>query len=86
MGISMVLSESLLLEAQRTLDDLRREGLIPFPLIAYTLKPIDQVNWYEIGFYDSRLHSIAVNWEQESDFSQQFRTAVLDAFRSRSKS
>jgi len=69
--------EVLRLEAQQTLDDLLKDDLIPFELTARKIES-DDSGLYVIRFYDSRLFSITVAWEEGQSFKDIFRAAVLD--------
>jgi len=69
--------EVLRLEAQQTLDDLLKDDLIPFELTARKIES-DDSGQYVIRFYDSRLFSITVAWEEGQSFKDIFRAAVLD--------
>ena len=69
--------EVLKLEAQQTLDDLLKDELIPFKLTAQKIES-DDSGQYVVRFYDSRLFSIAVAWEEGQSFKDIFRAAVVD--------
>ena len=69
--------EVLRLEAQLTLDDLLKDGLIPFELTARKIES-DESGQYVVRFHDSRLFSITVGWEEGQSFSDIFRAAVLE--------
>jgi hypothetical protein len=70
-----VASESLHVEAQQSLDELRQEELLPFPLVAHKL--IDETHGvYTVLFYDSRLHSVMVRWKEGESFKAAVRAAV----------
>lgn len=68
--------EGLRLEAQQTLDDLLKDGLIPFELTARTIESEDD-GQYVIRFHDSRFFSISVAWDEGQSFRDNFRAAVL---------
>jgi hypothetical protein len=67
---------SMKLGAQQTLDELFVEGLIPFKLSARLVESIGMEE-YIVRFYDSRLYSVDVSWQQGEAFSAVFRTAIL---------
>jgi hypothetical protein len=70
-------TEQLKLEAQAALDELMREGQLPFELEAREV--ISEVpSQYTIRFFDSRLHSISVTWETGQSFKEVVRAAVMD--------
>jgi hypothetical protein len=68
--------DSLHVEAQQALDELRREELLPFPLVAHKLTEAGPGD-YVIAFYDSRLRSVAVQWQEGESFKLAVRAAVL---------
>jgi len=71
-----VSSESLHVEAQLALDELRQEELLPFPLVAHKL--IDETHGdYTVVFYDSRLNSVIVRWKEGESFKAAVRSAVV---------
>jgi hypothetical protein len=73
-------SDSLAVEAQQALDELRKEGVLPFPLVAY--KVLDGgLGDYIVHFYDSRLHSVTVQWHEGQSFKAKVRIAVQEALR-----
>lgn len=67
------------LGAQETLDELFVEGLIPFKLSARLVESLGMEE-YIVRFYDSRLYSVDVSWQQGEVFSAVFRTAILARF------
>ena len=67
------------LGAQQTLDELFEEGLIPFKLSAQLVESLGMEE-YIIRFYDSRLYSVDVSWQQGEAFSAVFRAAILARF------
>ncbi len=71
-------SESLSVEVQQALDELRKEEVLPFPLVAY--KVLDGgLGDYTVHFYDSRLHSVTVHWFEGESFKAAVRAAVQTA-------
>jgi hypothetical protein len=68
---------SLISQAQLLLDKLFNEQLIPFKL---TAEKVDRVgaDEYIVRFYDSRLRSVDVSWQDGQSFEDVFRVAVLD--------
>lgn len=75
----MASSEPLLLTAQRVLDELRKDQLIPFPLVAFKMDSPSAPGSYRIRFYDSRLYGVDVDWRPGESFKDLFRAAVLKA-------
>jgi hypothetical protein len=69
-------TDLLKLEAQAALDELRNKGLLPFALEARML--VSEGSQHTIRFYDSRLHSITVSYEEGQSFKEIVRAAVLD--------
>ena len=64
-------------EAQKVLDSLLEEGLLPFKLTVGSL--LDQgSSQYRVHFYDSRIRSVKFSWQENESFSEVFRAAVLD--------
>jgi hypothetical protein len=63
-------------EIQPLLDELLREGLIPFALTAYSTQSNDG-GGYLISFNDSRIHSCKFSWKEGEDFKEIVRAAVL---------
>lgn len=63
-------------EAQKVLDKLWNEELIPFPLTVgkITRDSIKQT----IHFYDSRIHTAHLSSDEDQPFSDRVRGAVLD--------
>ena len=70
-------TDPLRLEAQAALDELMKEGRLPFTLEARKIDA-DGSSRYTIRFHDSRLHSITVAWEAGQSFKDIVRAAVLD--------
>ncbi len=70
-------TDQLNLEAQATLDELMQEHELPFKLEARDLVS-EGSSQYTIRFFDSRLHSITVIWEEGQSFKEIVRVAVLD--------
>jgi len=68
--------ESIRVEAQQALDELRKEELLPFPLAAYKLTD-EGLGEYTVNFCDSRLHSVIVRWQEGQSFKAAVRAAVL---------
>ncbi|HEY3040825.1 MAG TPA: hypothetical protein VGJ66_18955 [Pyrinomonadaceae bacterium] len=68
--------DSLHVEAQQALDELRREELLPFPLVAHRLTEAGPGD-YVIAFYDSRLRWVTVQWQEGESFKLAVRAAVL---------
>ncbi len=63
-------------EAQEVLDDLWREGLIPFSLsVGRITKASDE---YTIHFFDSRISTALVPFTEGQNFKDSVRSAVLD--------
>ena len=62
---------------QQVLDELLRENLIPFALIAYGVNTNGQGE-YVVPFNDSRIHSCRFFWKDGEDFKQVVRAAVLE--------
>jgi hypothetical protein len=67
---------SLISQAQLSLDKLFNEGQIPFKL---TADKVDRVgaDEYIVRFYDRRLRSVDVSWQEGEPFEDVFRVAVL---------
>ena len=63
-------------DTQQVLDDLYREHLIPFKLIAQQVTR-ESPREFRIRFYDSRLHSVVVETDQTARLEEQVRSAVL---------
>jgi hypothetical protein len=63
-------------DAQLTLDELFREHLLPFKLVAYEVEAIGPEE-YIVRFHDSRLHSLDVSCSEGQCFREVFRAAVL---------
>ena len=64
-------------EAQKAIDELLSEHLIPFKLRAEKVASEDSAE-YTIWFFDSRLHSVTVPWKAGQSFKEKVRAAVLD--------
>jgi hypothetical protein len=64
-------------EAQQVLDELFREGLLPFELFARQLVPTGTRDC-QVLFHDSRLHSVKVSYLKAQRFRNVFRAAVLE--------
>jgi hypothetical protein len=62
--------------AQKTLDDLFKQNLIPFQLTAHAVRD-EGVKEVRICFYDSRLHSVLINTAKTASFKDQIVAAVL---------
>ena len=78
--MALASSKPLLFTAQRVLDELRKDGLIPFPLVAFKMENPAGSGSYRIRFYDSRLYGVDVDWRPGENFNELFRAAVLKAF------
>ena len=65
------------IEAQEALDDLFNERLLPFRLKAHKVRPIG-MDEYVVYFYDSRLQSIDITWNEGESFKRIVREAVLE--------
>ena len=70
-------TDQLNLEAQATLDELMQEHKLPFKLEAREIASKVPLQ-YTIHFFDSRLRSITVTWEECQSFKEIVREAVLD--------
>ena len=70
-------TNSLKLEAQQTLDELFREGLLPFRLSAHTVESLGMEE-YIVRFYDSRLNSLDLSVRRDQIFREVFRAAILN--------
>jgi hypothetical protein len=64
-------------EAQKVLDALVSENLLPFPLTAYRVDALG-LQQYMIIFNDSRIGSVIVTWYEGLDFKDVCRTAILE--------
>jgi len=64
-------------EAQQELDELFREGLLPFEMFACQLLPTG-IRECQILFHDSRVHSVKVSYRKGQRFRDVFRAAVLE--------
>ena len=69
--------DTLKQEAQAVLDELMREGELPFLLEAREIIP-EEGSQYTIRFHDSRMRSVTVRWEEGEPFKEVFRAGVLD--------
>jgi hypothetical protein len=69
-------TNSMKMEAQQTLDELYREGLLPFRLSAHKVESLGMEE-YIIRFYDSRLNSLDLSVRRDEVFSAVFRAEVL---------
>jgi hypothetical protein len=68
--------EELEPSAQRVLDQLRSEDLLPFELSVGSI--LDQGDSeYRVHFYDSRMRSVEFSWTPDQSFESVFREAVL---------
>jgi hypothetical protein len=72
-----MLEEEQKLTAQQVLDELRKEGLIPFALTAYSINT-NGPGEYVIRFNDSRIRSCRFFWAKGEHFKDIVRAAVLD--------
>lgn len=70
-------TDTLKVEAQAALDELMQEHELPFSLEAQNLAD-DGAGRYTLRFYDSRLHSVTVEWAEGQSFKDVIRVAVLD--------
>ena len=71
-------ADPLKLEAQHALDELFKEGALPFKLQACRISEERFTDSYVVYFHDSRLHSVTVSWKQDLSFGDLIRNAVLD--------
>ena len=69
--------EDLKSQAQEVLDELYREKLLPFKLIAHRVDGIG-LEEYIVRFHDSRLSTVDVSWQEEQSFKDVFRAAFLE--------
>ena len=63
-------------DSQQVLDDLFKEKLIPFKLVAQKVAE-EGPGEFRILFYDSRMHSVVVEVENNHSIKDQVRAAVL---------
>lgn len=64
-------------EAQKVLDDLLKEGLLPFALRVGEM--IDEgSSLYKVRFHDSRIRSVEFSFTEGDSFPEIFRAAVLE--------
>ena len=77
-------TEDMKLKIQETLDELLRDGLIPFELTAQRVKE-DGIGGYIVPFYDSRIHSFRFAWKNGDSFKAVVRAAVLERARKMSE-
>jgi hypothetical protein len=68
--------DDLKTEAQLVLDELWKNELIPFELIAHKVESLGAEE-YIIRFHDSRLRSVDVSWKNHDSFKDVVRAAVL---------
>ena len=73
-------ADNIKLRVQETLDELWRQKLIPFQLIAYNVATNGRE--YIARFNDSRIHSFQFYWQEGEDFKEVVRAAVLDRVKS----
>lgn len=69
-------NDPLKVEAQTALDELMQEHQLPFKLNAGEVV-VKDAGQYTIRFFDSRLHSITVTWEEGQSFKEIVRVAVM---------
>lgn len=70
-------TETIKAEAQKALDELFANDLIPFKLTAQVVESIGMEE-YIIRFYDSRLYSIDFSWRPGQALRSIFKAAVLE--------
>lgn len=75
--------EDLTAEAQQALDELFKEGRLPFKLVAYRVSSLGMEE-YIIYFHDSRLRSIDISWRQGESFKAVVRYAIQERMKRRS--
>ena len=64
-------------EAQLVLDELLKEGLLPFALTVGDM--IDEgSSVYKVRFHDSRIRSVEFSFHEGESFAEIFRAAVLE--------
>ena len=73
---SPVATDPLKAEAQAALDELTREGLLPYELEAREVIP-DGNSWYTVRYFDGRLRAVVVICEDRQSFKEAVRAAVL---------
>jgi hypothetical protein len=64
-------------EAQKVLDDLFREGLLPFRLTVGKFLSLED-SGFTVAFHDSRIHHVDFRCLESDSFKNTFRQAVLD--------
>jgi hypothetical protein len=67
----------LKLEAQQALNELWKEQLVPFKLTIGKIVAEDSSE-YTLHFFDSRLRSVIVPWQEGQSFKDQVRAAVKE--------
>ena len=72
-----MLDEEQKVQAQQVLDELLKEGLIPFALTAYDINTNGQGE-YVLHFNDSRIHSCRFSWTEGEHFKDVLRVAVME--------
>lgn len=78
------LAAALRPQAQAVLDNLFRNQVLPFELIATKVECLGS-NEYIVRFFDSRLRSVDVSWKQDQSFEEAFQAAMVDRVRRLSK-
>lgn len=73
---ALMAPSSLTSQAQRVLDRLFKDQLIPFRLRAEKVECVGP-DEYIVRFYDSRLRSVDVSWRPSQSFEDVFRAALL---------
>ena len=64
-------------DAQQVLDELLRQGLLPFALRVGELI-YKQPSRYKVRFHDSRIRSVKFSWAEGESFTEIFRAATLN--------
>ena len=72
-----MLDEEQKVQAQQVLDELLKEGLIPFALTAYDINTNGQGK-YVVHFNDSRIHECRFSWAEGEHFKDVLRVAVME--------
>ncbi len=72
----VIFEDFLILKVQQTLDELLRNGQLPFRLTAYDVKKLG-FDEYTVPFHDSRIHSITFTLKTGASFKGVVRSAVL---------
>ena len=72
----VIFEDFLILKVQQTLDELLRNGQLPFRLTAYDVKKLG-FDEYTVPFHDSRIHSITFTLKTGASFKEVVRSAVL---------